>query len=324
MDILAGTGSSTPTYLANVSGKLFFAASDGTHGVELWTSDGAGGSAALVKDISASSASPGNLTNLNGTLAFTATDAAHGRELWTSDGTGPGTALAGDIVPGSGTSNPANLASADGLLCFSADDGIHGNELWKFVPLLSGDVDRDGKRTIADVWALMTCLSDLHNFQSAGGLSDDDLLAIADINGDHQVTNADIQSLINQLAVDANGGGNMISISRAGSAADTAITADAPMGSTTGSGGSADANALTSAVQPITVRSNSNEPVQPGAARSALATGLKNEVPTTFVAPAPANHSIDASQHRSSHRRRDVSSSSIDADVGNPPLSSLN
>ena len=37
---LARTGSSNPRDLTNVGGTLFFTADDGTHGHELWRSDG--------------------------------------------------------------------------------------------------------------------------------------------------------------------------------------------------------------------------------------------------------------------------------------------
>ena len=42
---------SNPRYLTNVGGTLFFAANDGTHGVELWRSDGTAGGTQMVKDI---------------------------------------------------------------------------------------------------------------------------------------------------------------------------------------------------------------------------------------------------------------------------------
>ena len=35
-DIYPGTGSSSPYYLTNVNGTLFFGADDGSHGRELW------------------------------------------------------------------------------------------------------------------------------------------------------------------------------------------------------------------------------------------------------------------------------------------------
>src|SRR5207248_6883299 len=46
-----GPHSSSPSNLTNVNGTLFFTANDGTHGSELWKSDGTTTGTALVKDI---------------------------------------------------------------------------------------------------------------------------------------------------------------------------------------------------------------------------------------------------------------------------------
>ena len=40
-----------PAVSTNVNGTLFFAANDGTHGRELWKSDGTAAGTVLVKDI---------------------------------------------------------------------------------------------------------------------------------------------------------------------------------------------------------------------------------------------------------------------------------
>ena len=66
----------SPVDLTNVNGTLFFAADDGTNGIELWKSDGTAAGTVLVKDINPGSdgSSPGNLTNVNGTLFFAADD----------------------------------------------------------------------------------------------------------------------------------------------------------------------------------------------------------------------------------------------------------
>src|SRR4051812_12663058 len=54
-DINPGSGNSTPTILTNVNGTMYFSASDGATGQELWKSDGTAAGTVLVKDISAGS-----------------------------------------------------------------------------------------------------------------------------------------------------------------------------------------------------------------------------------------------------------------------------
>ena len=72
-----------------------------------------------------------------------------------------------------------------------------------------GDVNRDGVVTVADVAALMDALSDLNTYRSShAGLNDPQhLLEVADLNGDSQVTNADVQALSTLLANIAQGSG---------------------------------------------------------------------------------------------------------------------
>jgi ELWxxDGT repeat protein len=70
-----GAGSN-PANLANVNGVLYFQANDGTHGRELWMSDGSVAGTSLVKDIApgAIHSNPSNLTNVAGVLYFTTDD----------------------------------------------------------------------------------------------------------------------------------------------------------------------------------------------------------------------------------------------------------
>jgi len=72
-----------------VNGVLYFSASDGTSGTELWKSNGTAEGTVLVKDIypgtsgaSPNSSSPSYLTNVNGLLYFGANNGTNDRELW--------------------------------------------------------------------------------------------------------------------------------------------------------------------------------------------------------------------------------------------------
>jgi ELWxxDGT repeat protein len=109
---------------------LYFAATDATHGEELWQANGAQASLAADVAAGAGDSNPEFPALFDGALYFGAGDAAHGQELWRFDGASA--TLAADIDPGAGDSAPQDLTVFNGALYFSADDGTHGNELWKF------------------------------------------------------------------------------------------------------------------------------------------------------------------------------------------------
>jgi ELWxxDGT repeat protein len=142
------TAGSYPQALADVNGELFFAADNGTQGMELWKSDGTGAGTALVKELVPGSDGgyPYGLIGVGSTLFFAAGDGINGTELWKSDGTSAGTTMVKDIWAGSGDSYPFSLKSVGGELYFSADNGTKGDELWK------SDGTSSGTTMVKDIW----------------------------------------------------------------------------------------------------------------------------------------------------------------------------
>lgn len=139
-DIAPGAASSSPAGFERVANRLdtrwVFAANDGVHGRELWTTDGTTSGTYMLRDIAPglASSSPTVLARHDAGrfLFFAATNAQYGRELWRTDGTKAGTRLVADIRPGSASSSPANAVygSTNQRIFFAADDGTHGRELW--------------------------------------------------------------------------------------------------------------------------------------------------------------------------------------------------
>src|SRR6266571_555169 len=119
---------------------LFFAASDGASGVELWKTNGTDAGTVCVKNINPGAGStPLGLTVFNGALYFLANDGSSGAELWKTNGTDAGTVRVKDINTGAGSSSPFGFTvfngindGASGALYFRADGGAAtGIELWK-------------------------------------------------------------------------------------------------------------------------------------------------------------------------------------------------
>ena len=122
-------GGSGPQDLTTVGEVVFFSATDGTHGRELWATDGTPDGTRLVRDIrpGIAGSTPRSLTRVGGLLYFSADDGSHGRELWVSDGTRPGTRLVRDLAPGAKGSGELAIKDLGGSAYFSREY----EDLWR-------------------------------------------------------------------------------------------------------------------------------------------------------------------------------------------------
>ncbi len=135
-DIYAGASSSSPAYLREANGKVWFAANDGAGaGTELWMSDGTAAGTVMVADIyvGASSSTPYHFVALGSKVVFSATNTGTGREPYITDGTAAGTTMLADLY--SGTSSSISISStypgfyvAGGRAVFAANNGSTGTE----------------------------------------------------------------------------------------------------------------------------------------------------------------------------------------------------
>ena len=117
--------------MLNAAGMLYFSASDGVSGFELWKIE-AGRSVPgtgllprpqLVKDVYPGPGHGGasGFAFAGSTLFFAAQDPEHGFELWKSDGTTKGTVLVKDILPGPGWSVPRYIVPFGDRVLFTTD-----------------------------------------------------------------------------------------------------------------------------------------------------------------------------------------------------------
>ncbi len=144
--------SSNPAPGVVLHGRLLFAADDGVHGRELWTTDGTARGTRLLADIDplraagpppaacsdgdprtdyGLSSDPAGFVLYRGGALFTADDGTSGRELWWTDGTTAGTRRVVDLRPGPEGSAPHDLAVFGGFVYFIASAEGDGERLWR-------------------------------------------------------------------------------------------------------------------------------------------------------------------------------------------------
>ena len=147
----------SPNELIVAGDKLFFVASNGESGRELFISDGTAAGTKLLADIntqirnypsydgSGYGSDPSNFIAFQDRIYFTADNRVNGNELWTSDGTPEGTQLVADINSSSDGSFASNLTEFNDKLYFTANNGESGNELW------TSDGTAEGTELILDI-----------------------------------------------------------------------------------------------------------------------------------------------------------------------------
>lgn len=114
--------------------RLFFAANDGAHGMEFWSTDGTSKGTRLLRDVCPGPCSgveysiPAVSGNL---LYFGGVDGVHGLEPWVTDGTAAGTRIVRDLCTQNCSSDGFLFRTAAGQVYFVARDGRNGRQVWR-------------------------------------------------------------------------------------------------------------------------------------------------------------------------------------------------
>jgi hypothetical protein len=109
-------------------------------------------------------------------------------------------------LPGA-TSSIISAPFADVFFTDGFDDDAAASAVYS--DIMRGDSNLDGQKTSADISLMLRALTDLNAYQTANNLSESELLAIADVNQDGKITNADLQAMLDLLK---NGGGGTSSV----------------------------------------------------------------------------------------------------------------
>lgn len=135
-DIRSGTSGSLLSGFVEFNGQLYFKASDGVTGSELWTSTGSTAGTTQVADTNPGSPSfnPSNLTSFNNKLYFSGlVTSTVGSEIFSFDGTA--ITNVADIKPGTGSSAPGFIIPFNGNLYFRAQEAASTTyRLYKLTP----------------------------------------------------------------------------------------------------------------------------------------------------------------------------------------------
>jgi ELWxxDGT repeat protein len=149
INVLTSPASSTPTVIVTIGQMTYFFADDGSHGLELWRTDGTDSGTQLVKDMNPGAGSGVRLDRwafpLRDSLIFTA-GVGLDLQVWSTDGTEAGTTMLTDIHLAAPNAFNAKLigVTADAAYFF-ATSAPGAGELWRT------DGTADGTRRVVDL-----------------------------------------------------------------------------------------------------------------------------------------------------------------------------
>jgi ELWxxDGT repeat protein len=123
--------------------RLYFQATDGSNGFELWAYETTNSSTWQVADIrsGSGSGSANGITAVGTRIYFVADDGSSGQELWVHESingstwrvediySGYGNGFAADISPGNGHGEANEIIVMGAQIYFEASDGVSGFEL---------------------------------------------------------------------------------------------------------------------------------------------------------------------------------------------------
>lgn len=145
-DYCCPDGADANDFYIALGSKYLFTATDGTHGFELWSSDGTdiGTQAIRIVNPNVNYTLTSGAQIVNKRLFFDVSDGTVVNQLWVTDGTRIGTNMV-KIVNPDGNAYFGSFTAIGPKLYFAANDGVHGNELWV------SDGTGSGTRLIRDI-----------------------------------------------------------------------------------------------------------------------------------------------------------------------------